>query len=77
MGAWDLGKEMLENGENHDSTALRTASLGNTPASGASGSRGVQPGKDRMGRWMTLPPGRLIGQTRRHALPELLGVLII
>ena len=38
-------------------TMLRMASLGNTPASGASRSRGVQPGEDQMSRGVMLPPG--------------------
>jgi len=58
-------------------TTLRTASLGDASAGGTSRGWGVQPGEDRTSRWVTLPHGRLGGQTRGHALPELLGVLAV
>jgi len=51
--------------------------LGDTPASRASRSRGVQPGEDWTSGGVMLPPGRLSGQTRGHSFPELLGVLTI
>jgi len=58
-------------------TTLRTASLRDAFAGGTSRGWGIQPGEDRMSRGVTLPPGRLSGQTGRCALPELLGVLAV
>ena len=55
-------------------TTLRMASLGDAFAGGTSRGWGVQPGEDRTSRRVMLPPGRLSGQTRGCALPELLGV---
>ena len=56
---------------------LRMASLRDAFAGGTSRGWGVQPGEHRTSGGMTLPPGRPSGQTRGHALPELLGVLLV
>jgi len=58
-------------------TTLRTASLGDASAGRTSRGWGVQPGKDWTSGRMSLPHGRLSGQTGGCALPELLGVLTV
>ena len=58
-------------------TTLRTLSLRDALAGGTSRGWGVQPGENQTSRRVTLPSGRLSRMARRHALPELLGVLTI
>jgi len=59
------------------STTLRMAGLGNTLANRATGSWGVQPGKDRTSGRVMLPPGRLKRRSQRHSFPKLHGVLTV
>ena len=56
---------------------LRMTSLRNAFAGRTGRGWGIQPGKDRMSGWMTLPHGRLSCWTGGRALPELLGVLAV